>query len=112
MNQNNIVVSDETVIGDCVSQCKSLGERTDFGGNNTNVYETRESALSSYFPFSLPDGSTPFQVFIVSPGKKGKDFSADTALILKKEKWRSRHPHRLFLSSEYSFISTEHFETI
>jgi len=112
MNQNNIVVFDESVIGDCVSQCKRLGERTDFGGNNVNVYETRESALGSYIPFSLPDGSTPFRVFIVKTGKKGKGFSTDTALVPKKEKGILRRPHRLFLSSETGFISTEHFEII
>ena len=112
MNQNNIVVFDESVIGDCVSQCKRLGERTDFGGNNINVYETRESALGTYIPFSLPDGSTPFRVFIVKTGKKGKQFSTDTALVPKKEKRILRRPHRLFLSSESGYISSEHFETI
>ena len=112
MNQNNIVVFDESVIGDCVSQCKRLGEKTDFGGNNINVYETRESALGSYIPFSLPDGSTPFRVFIVKTGKKGKKFSTDTALVPKKEKAILRRPHRLFLSSETGYISSEQFETI
>jgi hypothetical protein len=111
MNQNNMVVFDETVIGDCVSQCKCLGERTDFGGNSNYAYETCVSALGSQIPFSLPDGSSPFGVFHYEAGKKGKNFSTDTALVPKKEKGILKRPHRLLLSSESGYISSEHFET-
>ncbi len=65
INKNNMVVFDETVIGDSVTLPLYIGEQKDSGGGSINVWRNRESRLGAYIPFSLPDGSTPFRVFIL-----------------------------------------------
>ncbi len=112
MNKQNIVVFDETVVGDSVSLPLVIGERKNFGGGNINVYRTRELALGSYIPFSMPDGSTPFRVFIFKTGKLKKNLWISNALAPAWEKGLRGHPHRLFLQSESGYISTELFACI
>ena len=65
INSRNIVVLDETIIGDSVTVPVVIGERRGSGGNNINFAETRQARLGCcYIPFSMPDGTTPFRVFI------------------------------------------------
>ncbi len=69
INKSNIFVFDETIIGNSVSLPLVIGERRESGGGNLNVCHTREKALGCYIPFSMPDGTTPFRVFIFRAGK-------------------------------------------
>ena len=112
INKNNLFVFDETIVGDCVSPPKFVGERRNSGGGNLNVIQTRAPALGSYIPFSMADGSTPFRVFILRTGKKKRKGAAVTTLLPAKERLLRSQPHRLFLSSETGYISSAHFKYI
>jgi len=64
MNKQNIVAFDEAKIGDNPTLPLYIGENKESGGGNINVIETFEAPLGCYIPFSMPDGTTPFRVFI------------------------------------------------
>ena len=112
MNFNNIVVFDETIIGDGEYIPVVIGEKRDSGGGNINALQTRERALGCYIPFSMPDGSTPFRVFIFKRDKTDKDDVPVTALEPLKEIGLREHPHRLFLVSEKGYLTTDLFAYI
>ena len=71
MNKQNIVVFDETKIGDNSTLPLYIGESKESGGGNINVIETFEAPLGCYIPFSMPDGTTPLE-FSFSKMKKLK----------------------------------------
>ena len=58
MNSHNIVVFDESVIGDSVTVPVVIGEKRKSGGSNNNYVQTRQARLGCYIPFSMPDGTT------------------------------------------------------
>ena len=99
VNYHNIVVFDETINGDSVTVPVVIGQRRNSGGNNNNVVHTRQARLGCYIPFSMPDGTTPFRVFIFND--KDLDDSGSTFRVLtpKKEKGYRGDPVRLYLSS-------------
>ncbi len=70
MNKNNIVVFDETKVGDIPSLPLCIGESKDSAGRNINFVEIQEATLGCYIPFSMPNGDTPFGVFIFNNEKK------------------------------------------
>ena len=112
ISQKNIVVFDETIIGDGASLPKVITERRKSGGGNANVIISRMRALGSYLPFSMPDGKTPFRVFIINE-KTCHDLMIPTNPLLPKvEKGLRETPYRLFLSSETGYISIELFKFI
>ena len=106
---NNIVVFDETVIGDAAFLPKVITERRKSGGGNGNVVISRMRALGSYLPFSMPDGSTPFRVFIINEKTCRDLMIPENPILPTAEKGLRETPYRLFLSSETGYISTELF---
>ena len=112
LSEKNIVVFDESIIGDCVSLSKVITERRDSGGGNGNVAVLRRRALGSIIPFSMGDGSTPFRVFIINE-KTCQDLMIPESPILPKvEKGLRDTPYRLFLSSQSGYVTIELFHTI
>ena len=107
-----MVVFDETVIGDSVTLPLYIGEQKDSGGGSINVCRVRESRLGSYIPFSLPDGSTPFRVFILRDEKMKKGDGITATLEPGWEKGLRGDPHRIFLKSERGFLNIELFTYI
>ena len=56
ISENNIVVFDESIIGDCASLPKVISELKDSGGGNANTIAVRRKSLGSIIPFSMNDG--------------------------------------------------------
>ena len=112
MNKRNTFVFDETVIGDCCEIPLVIGERQKFGDRNINVLCVREKALSCYIPFSMPDCSTPFRVFIFkSLSKKTGQVLPQAQRPTGEARLRTR-PERLFLQGEKGFLTIELFMII
>ena len=62
-------------------------ERRKSGGGNINLLRFREKSLGCYIPFfSMPDGSTPFRVFIFKSGCKKQRHSCSTCISSKSRK--------------------------
>ena len=112
INMKNMVVFDETVLGDSLTLPLYIGARKDSGGGSTNVCRTRQKRLGSYIPFSLPDGSTPFRVFIVRDEEMKKGDGITVTLAPGWEKGLQGDPHRLFLKSETGFLNKDIFAYI
>ncbi len=112
MNSKNIVVFDETVIGDSVTVPLVIGERRKSGGDNNNFVHTRQARLGCYIPFSMPDGTTPFRVFIFKLEDMQKDGTPFRVLTPKKETGYRGDPYRLYLSSPTGFLNNSLFEYI
>ncbi len=112
MNSSNIVVFDETVIGDDVKVPVVIGERRKSGGGTINVSYTRELALGCYIPFSMPDGSTPFRVYIFRSGQLKENEGFLYTLSPDGERELRRVPRMLFLESEKGYLTTAHFKYI
>jgi len=112
MNKRNTFVFDETVIGDCCKIPLVIGQRRKSGGGNINVLRIREKALGCYIPFSMPDGSTPFRVFIFKSGSKKKGQVLPQSLRPVEERRLRTHPERLFVQSEKGFLTAELFKII
>ena len=96
INKNNLFVFDETIVGDSISLPLVIGERRKSGGGNLNVVYTREKALCSYIPFSMPDGTTPFRVYIFKVEKMKKDQEILHVVVPKNEFGLRSQPHRFF----------------
>ncbi len=112
MNKRNTFVFDETVVGDCCKIPLVIGVRQKSGGGNINVLRIREKALGCFIPFSMPDGSTPFRVFIFESGSKKKGHVLPQALRPIEERRLRTRPKRLFLQSEKGFLTAELFKII
>ena len=112
MNKRNIFVFDETVIGDSNSVPVVIGERRKSGGGNINVLRIRQKALGCYIPFSMPDGTTPFRVFIFKSGSKKQGRILQHALVPREERKLRARPHRLFLQSKKGFLTNHLFKII
>ena len=112
MNKNNTVVFDETIIGDSISLPLFIGERRKSGGGNLNVNEPRQVPLGCYIPFSMPDGSTPFRVFIFRTGKLKKGQEIIDVLKPKNEFGLRNHPYRLFLASVTGYLNITLFRRV
>ena len=72
----------------------------------------REKALGFYIPFSMPDCSMPFRVFIFKSGSKKKGQVLPQALRPVEERRLRTRSERLFLQSEKGFLTTELFKII
>ena len=110
MNKRNIFVFDETVVGDGGSLPIVIGEKRNSGGGNLNALRIREKALGCYIPFSMPDGSTPFRVFIFKSGSKKEGKILPQAVVPIWERRLQTRPHRLFLQSEKGFLTLHLFK--
>ena len=62
-NSRNVVIFDETVIGDSVTVPFVIGERRKSGGDSNNFVHTRQARLGCFIPFSMLDGATPLPRF-------------------------------------------------
>ena len=104
MYKRNTFVFDETIIGDSCRIPLVIGERGKCGGGNINVIRIREKALGCYIPFSMPDGSTPFRVFILRSGsKKEGRIHAHYLQPIAERKLRTQ-PHRLSYKVKKVFL--------
>ena len=112
INKCNIVVFDETIVGDDFSVPIVIGERKDSAGGNINVVRTRELALGCYIPFSMPDGGTPFRVFIFRTGPNVRGNAFVPAYKPRKERGMRDQPERVFLQSEKGCLTIELFRYI
>jgi len=112
INKNNLVVFDETVIGEDGPLPIVIAEDKDEAGNNANVNQTRGQRLGTYIPFSMPDGSTPYRVFIFRSGNLKDGETLKHAVGPTWEKGLRDDPYRLFLSSKSGFMTTELFDYI
>ena len=109
INKSNLLVFDETIIGDGDSCCQVIGERKDSGGGNINVLRTREQALGCYIPFSTVDGKTPFRVMIFKTKDVEGDGNVMTVLAPSAESRTGRGPRRVFFHNNTGFLSREEF---
>ena len=112
MNKNNIVVFDETKVGDLPSLPLCIGESKDSGGKNINFVEIQEATLGCYIPFSMPDGDTPFRVFIFKNEKIENGLPPPIVYAPGDEIGLRGHPVRLFLQSKTGFLTLELFDYI
>ena len=112
INQNNLVVFDETVIRIDDTLPLSIGERRNSGGRNVNVKQTLLSAHFCYIPFSLANGTTPFRVVIYKSENLEKGMFSNTGLVPIAEKGFRNTPHRLFLESGTGYLTLELFKFI
>jgi len=110
--KKNIFVFDESIIGCNPALPLVMGEVKELTGGKNNVILTTEPGLGSVIPFSMTDGNTPFIAFIVRT--KGLYKSGDLGFWLypEAEKGDPNAPHRVFLSSESGYISTDLFSCI
>ena len=112
INSNNIVVFDETKVGDVPSLPLCIGESRDSGGKNVNFVEIQEATLGCYILFSMPDGQTSFRVFIFKNDKIEKGVPPSIVYTPADEIGLRRDPLRLFLQSKTGFLTLELFEYI
>lgn len=112
MNKRNTFVFDETVIGDSNSPPVVIGERRKSGGGNINVLRIREKTLGCYIPFSMPDGTTPFRVFIFKSGSGKEGRILQHAVVPRAERKLRTRPYRLFLQSKKGFLTIPLFKII
>ena len=112
ISQENIVVFDESIIGDGASVPKVMTERRDSGGGNGNAAVLRKRALGSIIPFSVSDGSTPFRVFIINENTCRNLMIPENPILPKAEKGLRDTPYRLFLSSHSGYLTIELFHII
>jgi len=112
MNKRKIFVFDGTFIGDSDSVPVVIGERRKSGGGNINAIRIRKRALNCYISFSMPDGTTPFRVFIFKSGSKKQGRILQHALVPRAERELRARPHRLFLQSEKGFLTNHQFKII
>ena len=111
-NSRNVVIFDETVIGDSVTVPLVIGEHRKSGGDNNNFVHTRQARLGCYIPFSMPDGTTPFRVFIFRQEDIQKDGTPFRVLAPMQEKGYRGDPCRLYLSSKTGFLNQPLFDYI
>ena len=64
INDKNLVVFDETVIGDGVHIQGVVGELRDSDGGNINALLTCVQSLGTFILLQFPDGTTPFRFFV------------------------------------------------
>ena len=112
INQNNLVVFDETVVSVEFSLPKAIGTVRNSGGGNVHVLQSRQSVHFCYIPFSLGDGSTPFRVVIYKSDDLRKGAFSSSGLVPVEEKGLRNSPYRLFLESGTGYLTLELFEYI
>ena len=86
INKCNIVVFDETIIGDDFSLPIVIRERKDSAERNINIVWNREMALRCCISLSMPDSRTPFRVFIFRCGPNVGGKASVPAYKPKKER--------------------------
>ena len=111
INKNNIVVFDETLIGDDGSAPQVIGEKKGSAGDNINVVRTREKALGCYIPFSMVDGSTPFRVSVFKTSDVEIKGDLVTVLQPKEETGRRGDPHRVVFHTQTGYVNKEGWTT-
>ena len=112
VNEQNLFVCDETIIGDPVVKDLRVGERRKSGGGNTNMFQNRGKALGCFLPITKCDGTTPFRVF-VSKEKKSKRTAvseAPTDFDIKVK--GGPELQRLYTSNESGYITIPLFKCI
>ena len=112
INSGNIVVFDETIIGDSLTVPVVIGERRKSGGSNINYARTRQARLCSYIPFSMPDGTTPFRVYIFKSEDLGKKSVNFRVLKPAMKHGFTNDVFRLYLSSDTGYLNKTLFEYI
>jgi len=112
INKSNTFVFDETIITDGGTLPIVIGERKDSGGGTVTVLDVRAYPLGCYIPFSMPDGSTPFRVFIFRTGPNARGKAFVPAFAPKEERGLRNQPYRLFLQSEKGYLTIELFQYI
>jgi len=112
INKSNTFVFDETIIGNGGSLPIVIGERKESGGGTVNVLETRALPLGCYIPFSMPDGNTPFRVFIFRTGPNARGKAFVPAFEPNKDSRLRQQPVRVFLESEKGYLTIELFRYI
>ena len=60
----------------------------------------------------MPDGTTPFRVFIFKSGTKKQGRILQHALVPREERKLRARPHRLFLQSKKGFLTNHLFKII
>ncbi len=112
INERNLFVFDETIIGESDVQQLMVGERRKSGGGNVNVFNKRTKALGCFIPFSMCDGTTPFKVFITRTGKSRKGARPKTATEEDVKVIRTPTEYRLLLSSETGYMTIPLYKSI
>ena len=112
INKSNLVVFDETIIGDDYSVPIVIGERKESAGGSLNVLRTRELALGSYIPFSMPDSGNPFRVFIFRTGPNVRGGAFTPSYKPNEERGIRGQPERVFLQSEKGCLTIQLFHYI
>ena len=89
-----------------------IGERRESGGGNINAYQTCEKALCYYTPYSVPDGSSPFQVYMLRVGQLNKGQEISDVLVPDNEFEFHLEPHSVYLAGETGYLTKELFKRI
>lgn len=76
------------------------------------MIQTRESALGCFIPFSMPDGNTPFRVFLFKNDKMKETDSPKIVVAPDEERWIRGEPFRLFLFSKTGFLTNPLFKIV
>lgn len=112
INEKNLFVFDETVIGDTSAKQRRVGERRKSGGGNVNVNQKRPKSLGAFLPISQCTGSTPFKVFIRRLGKLGKRASSKRQSEVIEKVISTPTEYKLYLSSRTGYITIPLFKRI
>ena len=112
INKKNLLVFDETIIGESDLQQLFIGERRKSGGGNINVFKKRAKALGAYIPFSTCEGDTPFKVFCRRVGKAAKRAGSQHQTVTSEQVIRTATEYRLIVSSECGYMTLPLFECI
>jgi len=112
MNERNIVVFDETIIGDSVAVPVVIGEHRRSGGNTNNFAQKQDARLGCYIPFSMPDGTTPFRVFIFTKSSLKNADDNFTVSLPENEKGLRGDPVRVNLSSATGYLNKALFKVV
>ena len=112
VTEKTLIVFDETIIGDEVARPRVIAKRRKSRDKTANVSRKRAKSLGSYMLFSTADGSTPFRVFVIREKTCRNVMNIEYPIVPTKEKGLRDTPHRVFVSSETGYISTDLFKRI
>ena len=70
INNKNLFVCDETMIGDPDVKQLRVGKHRKSGGGNITLFNKRGKVLGCFLPFSRCDGTTPFRVYVTKEKRK------------------------------------------
>ena len=112
INKRNLLVFDETIIGETETKQLFIGSRRNTAGGNITVFRKRGKAIGSVTPFSMVDGTTPFIVYVRRENLKRKDEGSKCQLEQNVRVVRTAAQYKLYLSSDTGYMTIPMFRSI